>query len=251
MKECSGEIRSTAIVTGGSRGIGKAVALKLAEDGMNLAISFRGNREAAEETAKQCEAKGAAVLLVQGDVARSEDCEALVSKTLEAFGRVDILVNNAGITRDGLLARMSEEDYRAVLDVNLVGPWNMMKATSRVMMKQRYGRIVNMSSVTGLSGNLGQTNYAAAKAGIIGMTKSYAKEVASRGITVNAVAPGFIDTDMTEAMPDSAKDKICQNIPAGHTGKPEDVAAAVHFLVGENAGYITGEVLRVDGGMAM
>ncbi|MDO4383934.1 MAG: 3-oxoacyl-[acyl-carrier-protein] reductase [Eubacteriales bacterium] len=251
MKECLGEIRRTAIVTGGSRGIGKAVALKLAEDGMNLAISFRGNREAAEETAKQCEAKGAAVLLVQGDVARSEDCEALVSKALEAFGRVDILVNNAGITRDGLLARMSEEDYRAVLEVNLVGPWNMMKATSRVMMKQRYGRIVNMSSVTGLSGNLGQTNYAAAKAGIIGMTKSYAKEVASRGITVNAVAPGFIDTDMTEAMPDSAKDKICQNIPAGRTGKPEDVAAAVHFLVGENAGYITGEVLRVDGGMAM
>ena len=251
MKECSGEIRRTAIVTGGSRGIGKAVALKLAEDGMNLAISFRGNREAAEGTAKQCEAKGAAVLLVQGDVARSEDCESLVSKTLEAFGRVDILVNNAGITRDGLLARMSEEDYRAVLEVNLVGPWNMMKATSRVMMKQRYGRIVNMSSVTGLSGNLGQTNYAAAKAGIIGMTKSYAKEVASRGITVNAVAPGFIDTDMTEAMPDSAKDKICQNIPAGHTGKPEDVAAAVHFLVGENAGYITGEVLRVDGGLAM
>ncbi len=251
MKECTGGIRRTAIVTGGSRGIGKAVALKLAEDGMNLAISFRGNQEAAEETAKQCEAKGAAVLLVQGDVARSEDCEALVSKTLEAFGRVDILVNNAGITRDGLLARMSEEDYRAVLEVNLVGPWNMMKATSRVMMKQRYGRIVNMSSVTGLSGNLGQTNYAAAKAGIIGMTKSYAKEVASRGITVNAVAPGFIDTDMTEAMPDSAKDKICQNIPAGRTGKPEDVAAAVHFLVGENAGYITGEVLRVDGGMAM
>ena len=251
MKECTGEIRRTAIVTGGSRGIGKAVALKLAEDGMNLAISFRGNQEAAEETAKQCEAKGAAVLLVQGDVARSEDCEALVSKTLEAFGRVDILVNNAGITRDGLLARMSEKDYRAVLEVNLVGPWNMMKATSRVMMKQRYGRIVNMSSVTGLSGNLGQTNYAAAKAGIIGMTKSYAKEVASRGITVNAVAPGFIDTDMTEAMPDSAKDKICQNIPAGRTGKPEDVAAAVHFLVGENAGYITGEVLRVDGGMAM
>lgn len=245
------EIRRTAIVTGGSRGIGRAVALRLAEDGMNLAISFQGNREAAEETAEKCRKKGASVILVQGNVARMEDCEALVSKTVEAFGRVDILVNNAGITRDGLLVRMSPEDFQGVLDVNLVGPWNMMKATSRIMMKQRYGRIVNMSSVTGLSGNAGQTNYAAAKAGIIGMTKSYAKEVASRGITVNGVAPGFIDTDMTEAMPENARAGICQNIPAGRTGKPEEVAAAVHFLTGENAGYITGEVLRVDGGMAM
>lgn len=251
MDNCREEIRRTAIITGGSRGIGRAVALRLAEAGMNLAISFQGNREAAEETAQQCRVKGVTVILVQGNVAHMEDCEALVAAVMEAFGRVDVLVNNAGITRDGLLARMSPEDFQAVLDVNLTGPWNMMKATSRIMMKQRYGRIVNMSSVTGLSGNAGQTNYAAAKAGIIGMTKSYAKEVASRGITVNAVAPGFIDTDMTEAMPDSAKDKICQNIPAGRTGKPEDVAAAVRFLASENAGYITGEVLRVDGGMAM
>ena len=188
---------------------------------------------------------------MQGDVSRAEDCEKLAAQAKEAFGRVDVLVNNAGITRDGLLARMTEEDFRAVLDVNLVGPWNMMKAVNRIMMKQRYGRIVNLSSVTGLMGNMGQTNYAAAKAGILGMTKSYAREVASRGITVNAVAPGFIDTDMTEAMPEGAKDKIVTEIPMGRTGKPEDVAEAVAFLASEQAGYITGEVLRVDGGMAM
>lgn len=244
-------MKQTAIVTGGSRGIGRAVAMRLAKDGMNLVINYRGNSAAAEETERLCRELGAEVLLVQGDVSRTEDCEKLATQAKEAFGRVDVLVNNAGITRDGLLARMTEEDFRAVLDVNLVGPWNMMKAVNRVMMKQRYGRIVNLSSVTGLMGNMGQTNYAAAKAGIVGMTKSYAREVASRGITVNAVAPGFIDTDMTEAMPEGAKDKIITGIPMGRTGKPEDVAEAVAFLASEQAGYITGEVLRVDGGMAM
>ncbi len=244
-------MKQTAIVTGGSRGIGRAVAVRLANDGMNLVINYRGNSEAAEETERLCRELGAEVLLVQGDVSRAEDCEKLAAQAKEAFGRVDVLVNNAGITRDGLLARMTEEDFRAVLDVNLVGPWNMMKAVNRIMMKQRYGRIVNLSSVTGLMGNMGQTNYAAAKAGILGMTKSYAREVASRGITVNAVAPGFIDTDMTEAMPEGAKDKIIIGIPMGRTGKPEDVAEAVAFLASEQAGYITGEVLRVDGGMAM
>lgn len=244
-------MKQTAIVTGGSRGIGRAVAVRLAKDGMNLVINYRGNSAAAEETERLCRELGAEVLLVQGDVSRAEDCEKLAAQTEEAFGRVDVLVNNAGITRDGLLARMTEEDFRAVLDVNLVGPWNMMKAVNRIMMKQRYGRIVNLSSVTGLMGNMGQTNYAAAKAGILGMTKSYAREVASRGITVNAVAPGFIDTDMTEAMPEGAKDKIITGIPMGRTGKPEDVAEAVAFLASEQAGYITGEVLRVDGGMAM
>lgn len=244
-------MKQTAIVTGGSRGIGRAVAVRLAKDGMNLVINYRGNSAAAEETERLCRKLGAEVLLVQGDVSRAEDCEKLAAQAKEAFGRVDVLVNNAGITRDGLLARMTEEDFRAVLDVNLVGPWNMMKAVNRIMMKQRYGRIVNLSSVTGLMGNMGQTNYAAAKAGILGMTKSYAREVASRGITVNAVAPGFIDTDMTEAMPEGAKDKIVTEIPMGRTGKPEDVAEAVAFLVSEQAGYITGEVLRVDGGMAM
>lgn len=244
-------MKQTAIVTGGSRGIGRAVAVRLAKDGMNLVINFRGNSAAAEETERMCRELGAEVLLVQGDVSRAEDCEKLAAQAKEAFGRVDVLVNNAGITRDGLLARMTEEDFRAVLDVNLVGPWNMMKAVNRIMMKQRYGRIVNLSSVTGLMGNMGQTNYAAAKAGIVGMTKSYAREVAGRGITVNAVAPGFIDTDMTEAMPEGAKDKIITGIPMGRTGKPEDVAEAVAFLASEQAGYITGEVLRVDGGMAM
>lgn len=244
-------MKQTAIVTGGSRGIGRAVAVRLAKNGMNLVINYRGNSAAAEETERMCRELGAEVLLVQGDVSRAEDCEKLTAQAKEAFGRVDVLVNNAGITRDGLLARMTEEDFRAVLDVNLVGPWNMMKAVNRIMMKQRYGRIVNLSSVTGLMGNMGQTNYAAAKAGILGMTKSYAREVASRGITVNAVAPGFIDTDMTEAMPEGAKDKIITGIPMGRTGKPEDVAEAVAFLASEQAGYITGEVLRVDGGMAM
>lgn len=244
-------MKQTAIVTGGSRGIGRAVAVRLAKDGMNLVINYRGNSAAAEETERMCRELGAEVLLVQGDVSCAEDCEKLAAQAKEAFGRVDVLVNNAGITRDGLLARMTEEDFRAVLDVNLVGPWNMMKAVNRIMMKQRYGRIVNLSSVTGLMGNMGQTNYAAAKAGILGMTKSYAREVASRGITVNAVAPGFIDTDMTEAMPEGAKDKIITGIPMGRTGKPEDVAEAVAFLASEQAGYITGEILRVDGGMAM
>lgn len=244
-------MKQTAIVTGGSRGIGRAVAVRLAKDGMNLVINYRGNSAAAEETERLCRELGAEVLLVRGDVSHAEDCEKLATQAKEAFGRVDVLVNNAGITRDGLLARMTEEDFRAVLDVNLVGPWNMMKAVNRIMMKQRYGRIVNLSSVTGLMGNMGQTNYAAAKAGILGMTKSYAREVASRGITVNAVAPGFIDTDMTEAMPEGAKDKIITGIPMGRTGKPEDVAEAVAFLASEQAGYITGEVLRVDGGMAM
>ena len=244
-------MKQTAIVTGGSRGIGRAVAVRLAKDGMNLVINYRGNSAAAEETERMCRELGAEVLLVQGDVSRAEDCEKLAAQAKEAFGRVDVLVNNAGITRDGLLARMTEEDFRAVLDVNLVGPWNMMKAVNRIMMKQRYGRIVNLSSVTGLMGNMGQTNYAAAKGGILGMTKSYAREVAGRGITVNAVAPGFIDTDMTEAMPEGATDKIITGIPMGRTGKPEDVAEAVAFLASEQAGYITGEVLRVDGGMAM
>lgn len=244
-------MKQTAIVTGGSRGIGRAVAVRLAKDGMNLVINYRGNSAAAEETERLCRELGAEVLLVQSDVSRAEDCEKLAAQAKEAFGRVDVLVNNAGIIRDGLLARMTEEDFRAVLDVNLAGPWNMMKAVNRIMMKQRYGRIVNLSSVTGLMGNMGQTNYAAAKAGILGMTKSYAREVASRGITVNAVAPGFIDTDMTEAMPEGAKDKIITGIPMGRTGKPEDVAEAVAFLASEQAGYITGEVLRVDGGMAM
>ena len=244
-------MKQTAIVTGGSRGIGRAVAVRLAKDGMNLVINYRGNSAAAEETERLCRELGAEVLLVQGDVSRAEDCEKLAAQAKEAFGRVDVLVNNAGITRDGLLARMTEEDFRAVLDVNLVGPWNMMKAVNRIMMKQRYGRIVNLSSVVGLRGNAGQVNYAASKAGVIGMTKSLAKELAGRNITVNAVAPGFIDTDMTAALTETAKNAVLGSIPMGRMGTPENVAKAVAFLAGEDAGYITGQVLAVDGGMSM
>ncbi len=244
-------MKPTAIVTGGSRGIGRAVAVRLAKEGMNLVIAYRGRTEDAEKTKKLCREEGAEVVLYRGDVSRASDCQAIADAAIEAFGSAEVLVNNAGITRDALLTRMTEEDFRQVLDVNLIGSWNMMKALSRIMMKQRYGRIINISSVTALLGNAGQTNYAAAKAGIIGMTKSYAREVATRNITVNAVAPGFIDTDMTKDMPDGVIQKMTAGIPMGRSGTPEEVAEAVCFLARESAGYITGEVIRVDGGMAM
>lgn len=239
----------TAVVTGGSRGIGRAVCLALAGRGASLVINYAGNRQAAEETAAACRDLGAEILLVQGDVAQAEDCTRIAEAAMEAFGRIDILVNNAGITRDNLLMRMSEEDFDKVIETNLRGSFLMMKAVSRQMMKQRYGRIVNTSSVVGLMGNGGQVNYAASKAGVIGMTKSFAKEVASRNITVNAVAPGFIQTDMTAAMNEAAAAAAASAIPAGRMGTPEDVAAAVCFLASEEAGYVTGQVLAVDGGM--
>lgn len=239
----------TAVVTGGSRGIGRAVCLALAGRGVSLVINYAGNRQAAEETAAACRDLGAEILLVQGDVAQAEDCTRIAEAAMEAFGRIDILVNNAGITRDNLLMRMSEEDFDKVIETNLRGSFLMMKAVSRQMMKQRYGRIVNTSSVVGLMGNGGQVNYAASKAGVIGMTKSFAKEVASRNITVNAVAPGFIQTDMTAAMNEAAAAAAASAIPAGRMGTPEDVAAAVCFLASEEAGYVTGQVLAVDGGM--
>ena len=241
----------TAVVTGGSRGIGRAICEELARGGANVVLCYAGRAEAAQETVTACKDLGAKTLAVQCNVADEAQVKALMDAAVKEFGRIDILVNNAGVTRDGLVMMMKEADFDAVIDTNLKGTFLCMKAVSRIMMKQRYGRIVNLSSVTGLMGNMGQTNYAAAKAGILGMTKSYAREVASRGITVNAVAPGFIDTDMTEAMPEGAKDKIVTGIPMGRTGKPEDVAEAVAFLASEQAGYITGEVLRVDGGMAM
>ncbi len=239
----------TAIVTGGSRGIGRAICIELAKGGANLVINFAGNQQAAEETAALCKAQGVSAVTVQGDVAEAKTCETVVNTALETFGRVDILVNNAGVTRDNLLMRMSEEDFDAVIRTNLRGGFLMMKAASRQMMKQRYGRIVNLSSVVGLSGNAGQVNYAASKAGVIGMTKSFAKEVASRGITVNALAPGFIETDMTAKMPEAAVSAVSASIPAGRMGTPKDVAAAAAFLASEKAAYVTGQVLAVDGGM--
>ena len=241
----------TAIVTGGSRGIGRAVCLELARQGTNVVLCYAGNAEKAEQTAAQCEALGVKALAVRCDVADAADVKALVDTAIRAFGRIDILVNNAGITRDGLLMMMKEEDFDAVLDTNLKGAFLCLKAVSRAMMKQRYGRIVNLSSVVGLRGNAGQVNYAASKAGVIGMTKAAAKELASRGITVNAVAPGFIDTDMTAALPEGAKEALLATIPMGRLGAAEEVAKAVAFLAGDDAAYVTGQVLAVDGGMSM
>lgn len=241
----------TAVVTGGSRGLGRAVCLELAKGGANVVFCYAGNEAAAKETTAACEALGAKALVVRCDVAKADEVKALMDAAVKEFGRIDILVNNAGITRDGLLMMMKEEDFDAVIAANLKGTFLCMKAVSRIMMKQRYGRIVNLSSVVGLRGNAGQVNYAASKAGVVGMTKSLAKELASRGVTVNAVAPGFIATDMTAAMTDAAKEATLASIPLQRLGAPEDVAHAVAFLASDEAAYITGQVLCVDGGMAM
>ncbi|WP_300417804.1 3-oxoacyl-[acyl-carrier-protein] reductase [uncultured Oscillibacter sp.] len=241
----------TALVTGGSRGIGRAVCLELAKGGANVVLCYAGNEAAAQETVRAVEALGARALAVRCDVSDTARVDELVKAAVEAFGRIDILVNNAGITRDNLLMRMSEADFDAVISANLKGAFLCMKAVSRLMLKQRYGRIVNLSSVVALRGNAGQVNYAASKAGVIGMTKSLAKELASRGVTVNAVAPGFIETDMTAALSESARSAAQGGIPMNRLGAPEDVARAVAFLAGDGAAYITGQVLAVDGGMAM
>ena len=240
-----------ALVTGASRGIGRAVALKLAAEGAKVALNFAGNEAAAEAVKQEIEAAGGEAILVKADVANEAAVQEMIQKTADAFGRIDILVNNAGITRDGLLARMKEEDWDAVLSTNLKGVFLATKAVAKVMMKQRAGRIVNMASVVGVTGNAGQANYAAAKAGVIGFTKTIAKELASRGVTANAVAPGFIATDMTAVLSDKAKEAALAGIPLGRMGTPEDVAAAVLFLVSDQASYITGQVLNVDGGMVM
>lgn len=241
----------TALVTGASRGIGRAIALRLAAEGARVAINYAGNVKAAEEVKAAIEAAGGTAILCRADVADSAAVEAMVADVAKEFGAIDILVNNAGITRDTLLMRMKDEDFAKVLDTNLKGVFYCTKAVAKLMMKKRAGRIVNMASVVGLVGNAGQTNYAAAKAGVIGFSKSAAKELASRGITVNAVAPGFIGTDMTADLPESVKEKALSDIPLGRAGKPEDVANAVLFLASDQASYITGQVVHVDGGMVM
>lgn len=241
----------TAVVTGGSRGIGRAICLELAKGGANVVLCYAGNEAAAAETVSACEALGANAIAVKCAVGNADEVKALMETAVKAFGRIDILVNNAGITRDGLSMMMKEEDFDAVVETNLKGTFLCMKAVTRQMMKQRCGRIVNLSSVVGLHGNAGQVNYAATKAGVIGMAKSMAKELASRGITVNVVAPGFIETDMTASMPEAARTAAAAAIPMNRLGAAEDVARAVAFLCSEEAAYITGQVLAVDGGMSM
>ena len=240
-----------AIVTGGSRGIGRAICRELAAQGAAIVLCYAGNEAAANEAAQECRDLGAQVLCVRCDVTDESAVKAMTDAAVKTFGRIDILVNNAGITRDGLLMAMRETDFDAVLATNLKGAFLCTKAVCRTMMKQRSGRIISVSSVVGLHGNAGQANYAASKAGIIGLTKSAAKELASRGITVNAVAPGYIDTDMTAVLSDDVKQKLKSAIPAGRMGDPSEVARAVSFLAGDGAAYITGQVLAVDGGMSM
>ncbi len=240
-----------AVVTGSSRGLGRAIALKLARLGAGIVVNYQKNVAAAEEVAAEIKANGGRALTVQADVARAEDAERLIRQAVEAYGRLDILVNNAGTTRDTLLMRMTEEDWDLVLDCDLKSAYLCTKAAMRPMMKQRYGRIVNIASVAGLAGNAGQANYSAAKAGLIGFTKAVAREVGSRNITVNAVAPGLVPTDLTSSLPEEVKAAMLQQTPLGRFGTAEDVANAVAFLASDEASYITGQVLSVDGGMVM
>lgn len=240
-----------ALVTGAARGLGRAIALELATAGAKVVVNYAGSEGKAAEVVEKIRAAGGEAFAVQADVSQAEDVERLVKAALEGFGRIDILVNNAGIARDNLLLRMKEGDWDAVLDTNLKGVYLCTKAVSKGMLKQRFGVIVNISSVVGISGNAGQANYAAAKAGVIGFTKSMAKELAPRGIRVNAVAPGYIATDMTDILPEEVKNEMISHIPLGRVGKPEDVAKAVLFLASPSAGYMTGQTLVVDGGMEM
>lgn len=240
-----------AIVTGASRGIGRAIAIKLAELGANVVLNYRSSEASVKEVADAIKEKGVKAIVVQGDVSKFEDAKKIIDTTIEKLGSLDILVNNAGITKDTLLMRMKEEDFDKVIDVNLKGVFNCTRHAIPKMMKQRSGKIINISSISGLLGNAGQVNYAAAKSGVLGLTKSLAREVASRGITVNAVAPGFIESDMTNVLSDKIKGEIIKNIPLRRIGKPEDIAETVAFLASPMANYITGQVISVDGGMYM
>ena len=242
---------TVALITGGSRGIGRAICVELARQGAAVAVNYAGSAAAAEETVEQCRALGAQAEVFQADVSDPAACQALVEAVKDRFGRVDILVNNAGVARDGLLMTARETDFDQTLDTNLKGAYFCMKAVSRLMLRQKFGRIISLSSVVGLRGNPGQTAYAASKAGILGLTKAAAKELAARGVTVNAVAPGFIETDMTAALPEKAKEAMLSTIPAGRPGQPEEVARAVAFFAQRESGYLTGQVLCIDGGMAV
>ena len=238
-----------AMITGATRGIGKQIALTLANEGYNIVLNYRTKNDELIQAKNEIESKNVKCLTVKGDVTNFEDCKQMIESAINEFGKVDVLVNNAGITKDMLLARMKEEDFKQVIDVNLVGTFNMTKNVIPYMMKARNGRIINISSVVGIAGNAGQTNYSASKAGIIGFTKSLAKEVASRNILVNAVAPGFIETNMTDVLKQEVKDEIAKNIPLKRMGTPKDVANVVKFLASEDSSYITGQVISVDGGM--
>ncbi|MDR7871354.1 MAG: 3-oxoacyl-[acyl-carrier-protein] reductase [Tissierellaceae bacterium] len=240
-----------ALVTGGTRGIGREIALSLAKEGANVAITYTSNEEKALAVVNEIKENGVNAIAVKANVVNSDEVTNMVKSVEEQLGTIDILVNNAGVTKDNLLIRMSEEDWDSVLDVNLKGVFLCTKAVARTMMKKRYGKIINISSVVGVNGNLGQGNYSASKAGVIGFTKSMAKELASRGIRVNAVAPGFIDTDMTNVLKEEIKNEMIKNIPLSSFGKPSDIANLVVFLAGEKSDYITGEVIKVDGGMAI
>ena len=242
-------MNKVALITGATRGIGKQIALTLSKEGYNIVLNYRKENEELESLIKEIENSGVECLAVKGDVSIFDDCKNFVNEAIEKFEKIDVLVNNAGITKDMLLARMSKEDFTQVIDVNLVGTFNVTKNVISYMMKARSGRIINISSVVGVSGNAGQTNYSASKAGIIGFTKSLAKEVSSRNILVNAVAPGFIESDMTNILKDEVKEEIAKSIPLKRMGKPEDISKVVKFLASEDSSYITGQVITVDGGM--
>lgn len=244
-------MNKVALITGSSRGIGKQIAIKLAKNGYNIVVNYVNKNEEVEKTIEELKQFGVEVLEAQGDISNYEQSEKIVNLVIEKFGQIDVLVNNAGITKDMLIMRMKKEDFTKVIDVNLVGTFNITKNVIPHMMKKRTGRIINISSVVGISGNAGQCNYAASKAGIIGFTKSLAKEVASRNILVNAIAPGFIDTDMTKVLSDSVKEGINAQIPLKRMGTAKEVAKVVKFLASEDSSYITGQVINIDGGMVM